>query len=431
MLKYLLVIVIFLSTHTAHAELPKITVLNTNNNVQAWLVEDHSQPLVALQISFTGGAAADPASKAGLSNLATSLFDEGAGARNSDAFQSALNDHAIQWQFSASQDYITGQFKVATKYVPLLSELLADALTKPLLTPDAIARMKNQISAQQKFQTMDAGYNANLGLMKNLFGNHPYGRPSIGTPQSLASITQADLQNFWRTRLAKDNLKIAIVGDITPAQAQKMLQTVFGSLPAKAAVSLPPALPPQLGRSTTQKWQGAQATIMVAQAGPARQSSDWWALRLVDYVLGGGSFESRLMTEIREKNGLTYGVSTNLMPLKAAPLWVGQAAVAPPNADKAKQMIVAEWQKLKNQGLTAQELADAKTQLTGSLSLALGSTSDMASIMLQMQRDNLPLNALNTRAASINAVTLAQTNAAAKTWLTPDKLSFFVLMPSK
>jgi zinc protease len=427
-MRFLLIYLLFFST-AVHAKVLNIIPLKTTSGVQAWLVEDHSQPLLAMQISFKGGAAADPATQTGLSHLAASLFDEGAGTRNSNQFQSALTNYAIEWQFSASPDYITGQFKVASQYLPLLAELLKDALTKPHLAPDAITRMKSQILAQQKFQHMDASYNAKISLMQQLFGNHPYGKAITGTPQTINNITQADLQKFWQTRLARQNLQIALVGNINPKNATKLIDNIFKTLPAKSLTKLPPPIKPNFGAQITQKWPGKQATIMLAQAGPARQSTDWWALRLVDYVLGGGAFESRLMTELREKNGLTYGISTSLNPLQAAPLWLGQAAVAPEKTPKAKAMILAEWQKLKDNGLTAAELADAKTQLIGNLSLALSSTDDVASILLQMQRDNLPLNALDTRSQSINKVSLAQANDAAKKWLAPKKLTIFTLSP--
>ena len=170
---------------------------------------------------------------------------------------------------------------------------------------------------------------------------------------------------------------------------------------------------------------------MMAQKGVNRTDKDWFTAQLLNYTLGGGGFSSRLMEEIRVKRGLTYGISTSIIDYIYGPLMLGQASVDINKIDETVSVIKAQWQQMANTGLTAQELANAKSYLIGSLPLSLSSTDAIASILVQMQEDGLPPYYLDHRADDINAVTLEQINSFAKTYLDPTNLTIAIAGPTK
>ena len=261
-----------------------------------------------------------------------------------------------------------------------------------------------------------------------LFPAHPYGRPVGGPLESVAAITRADLKGFARRRLAKDNLTIGVVGDITAEALKLVLDKIFGGLPAKAgAWAIPEAVLKGQGRTVVVIKQAPQSAIIFADKGPKRQDKDFYAAYVMNYVLGGGGFTSRLYNTVREKRGLAYSVYSTLHPLERAGLIFGGAGTANKSASETIAVMRAEWTRMARKGMSEKELADAKTYLTGSYPLSFTSSSRIASMLIGIQMDTLGIDYPDRRNGLIEAVTLGDVNRLAKKLLRPDQLTVVVV----
>ena len=214
--------------------------------VEAWLVEDHSNPIVSLELAFRGGAALDPEGKAGLAHLASKLLDEGAGDLDSRAFRERLESNAIRLSFGARRDSLHGSLQTLNDTRDMAFELLRLALTEPRFDAEPVRRIKSQVQAKLARDAEDPRDIAGRTFSRLVFGEHPYGRPRDGTPQSIAAIGREDLRRFARTRFSRDRLLVGVVGDITPAELKPLLDSTFGGLPETngALPAVPDRTPP-------------------------------------------------------------------------------------------------------------------------------------------------------------------------------------------
>lgn len=428
----LLSILIATPVHAQEKSFINVEEVTSDNGVTAWLVRDETVPVIAVSLLFKGGAAFDAPNKAGLANLASTLMDEGAGDKTAQDFQKTLKDNAIQFSFSSGRDGFYGQLKTVTKNKDVAFDLLKLSLTQPRFDQDAIDRMRASILTSLRYDEQNAGWHAQKALLETLYDGHPYARQIKGTAATLKSITRDDLMTYHRQTMTRDNVIIGVAGDINAIQLKAMLDDVFGDLPetgtrptiAMANLNLTPDI-------IQTQWSGAQSVVMMAQKGIARTDDNWFTAQLLNYTLGGGGFASRLMEEVRVKRGLTYGISTGIIDYLYGPLMLGQASVSPDNIDQTITVIKDQWKQMAQQGVTKKELADAKSYLIGSLPLSLSSTNAIASIIVQMQEDNLPMNYLDLRARDINSVTLEKINQFAKIWLASDNLTIAVAGPLK
>lgn len=396
-------------------------------DVEAWLVEDHSNPLIAVRIAFRGGAAADPTGKEGLARMTAGLLDEGAGELDSQGFQKRLNDLAIELSFSAGLDTLSGDLRTLTENKEKAFDLLRLALQQPRFDAEPLARVRNQLQATIRRQAEDPSAVASKEFFSTLFPAHPYGRPLNGTMESLDAIDAQDLRGFVDRRIARDALVIGVVGDITAEQLAPLLEATFADLPAAAApLAVAQATPADGGAVRVENKPVAQSAIIFGHRGPQRDDPDYYAATVVNHLLGGGGFTSRLYEEVREKRGLVYSVSTSLYPLDHAGLIVGSAATANERAAETVQVVRDQWARLAQGAITAPQLEDAKTFLTGSFPLRLTSSSEIAGILVGMQLDNLGIDYLDRRNALIEAVTLQDAARAAREILDPAKLTFVI-----
>lgn len=396
--------------------------------IEAWLVEDRTIPVIAVEIAFRGGAALDPAGKEGLAGMVSGLLDEGAGELDSQAFQERLNDLAISLGFDAGLDIFIGSLKTLSENRDQAFELLRLALTVPRFDPEAVERIRSQISAYLERQAEDPGHIAARTWWEAAFPGHPYGRPVSGTTNSVVAITAEDLHAFAARRLARDRLVIAVVGDISADELAPLLDATFGGLPEVAApAEVAEAAPETTGAVTVVPRDIPQSVVVFGQAGLKRDDPDWYGAYVVNYVLGGGGFSSRVYAELREKRGLAYSVYSYLNPLDHAGLILGGIGTRNDQARESLDLIRAEWRRMREAGPTAQELADAKAFLTGSFPLRLDSTDRIAGILVSIQLDDLGIDYLDRRAALIEAVSLEDVRRIAKRLLDPDALTFVVV----
>ncbi len=399
----------------------------TADGIEAWLVEDHTNPIIAVGIAFRGGAALDPSGKEGLARMASALLDEGAGDLDSQAFQRRLEDLSIRLRFNAGLDTFGGGLRTLTENRDAAFDLLRLALTRPRFDAEPVARIRSQIESGIRQSAEDPGSVANERLFAALFPDHAYGRPVEGTLESIAAITADDLRGFVDRRLARDNLVIGVVGDITPEQLARLLQGTFGDLPATAApAGVTDAAPATDGGTIVVEKPARQSAIVFAQRGLKRDDPDFYAATVLNHILGGGSFTSRLYDQVREKRGLAYSVHTSLAPLDHAAMIVGGAGTANERAAETVSVIREQWRLVAEGGVTADELADTKTYLTGSFPLRFTSSGRIARILVAMRLEELGIDYLDRRNGLIEAVTLDDVNRLAATLLDPDTLTFVV-----
>ncbi len=401
-----------------------IQEVTSPRGIKAWLVQDKKLPLVAISFAFRGGVEQDPADKQGLAELTMSLLTQGAGPYDAEAFQQKLADESIELGFSAGRNSLSGGLKTLHSSRAQAFKLLRLALTEPRFDPDAIERARRQQLTALRFQLGKPEWQARQALFAVLFHGHPYAMRRLGTAATLAGLTRDDIKDFAAHHLARDNLLIAATGDITPQELAKELDRVFGDLPAHARLtSVPEVVWPEKTSIILVPREGTQTEMLFASPMLKRDDPDWYAADIVNYILGGGGFSSRLMHDVRDKEGLTYGISTGLAAMEHGSMLVGNAATDNAKAGKAWELVQDVWCDFYEKGATESEIAAAKDYLTGSLPLSMTSTDAIASVLLGIQLDRLGIDYLDRRNALIRQVSADDVNRVIHRWFDPDSLT--------
>ena len=399
-----------------------VKVVQGPTGVDTWLSEEHALPMIAVNISIPSGSAYDPSDKPGLANVMASLLDEGAGDLASDAFKQALESKAIKLSATAERDYVVVTLTTLKENADEAFRLATLALTHPRFDTEAVERIRAMLLASLKQEDEDPNRAAAKAWYAAYFGTHPYGHPTQGTPAGIASIKADDIKRFATDHLVRSGIKVAVAGDITEVQLKKYLQQMFVSMPAKSVPFV--TKPADLGKPGTHmvvRNETAPVAIF-GSVGPMRADPDYIPAFVANYILGGGSFSARLMDEVRDKRGLTYGIYTQVNDFRSASITVGQVQSEKTKIQTAIDVTKAEMAKFAKDGATAKELAEAKTYLTGSFPLALDSDAKIARALNGYQRSGLAADYVDKRNGLINAVTLAQVNAAAKKYFDPANL---------
>jgi zinc protease len=383
--------------------------------IEAWLVHEPAVPIIALHFSFKGGADQDPALKPGLGYMAAALLDDGAGELDAEAFQRRLQEHAVEMRFAVTRDDLSGSVRLLRDRKDQGFELLRLALTEPRFDSAAVERVRAQMISALRRETTNPNDIASRIWWETAFPNHPYGRPTNGTLESVPLITPEDLRGFVRRVLARDRLKIAAVGDIDAPTLGRVLDEVFGKLPAHAELTAVPRTTLQgIGRRIVVDLDVPQAVLSLGGVGIERKDPDFIPAYIVNHVLGGGSFSSRLYNEVREKRGLAYGVYSYLASLDYTALFLGGTQTRADRTGDALALIEAEIARMAKDGPTADELAKAKSYLKGSYPLSFDTSGKIASQLLRIQLDDLGIDYINKRNSLIEAVTLDDAKRAAK-----------------
>jgi zinc protease len=396
--------------------------------IEAWLVSDHLNPIINMRFAFRGGAALDPNGKEGVANMVSSLLDEGAGDLDSQAFQRRLEDLSIVLRFDAGHDTFRGRLKTLSDNKNAAFALLKSAIGQPRFDDEPIDRIRSQILAGLRRSSQDPNTVASLTLAKELFPNHPYGRPVEGTPESIKAISRPDLKTFAHKRLARDNLVIGVVGDIAPDELGRYLDQVFLGLPESSGASnVKESQPQTLGRTRVVEMAVPQSAIVFAQKGLKRDDPDFYKAYVLNHILGGGGFTSRLYNEIREKRGLAYSIGSYLYPTKRAGILQGYGGTSNKRVGETLKVLKSEWRRMSDKGVDAKTLREAKTYLVGSYPLRFTSSGNIAAILVSMQLEELGIDFLEQRNSLISGVSLNDVNATAKKLLDPDNLVIVVV----
>jgi zinc protease len=383
--------------------------------IEAWLVHEPAVPLVVVSFAFQGGAAQDPDDKAGIAYLMTSLLDEGAGPYDSKAFQERLDRKAVHLDFSTARDYIHGSLRTLSENKDEAFDDLRLALTAPRFDAEDVELNRAQILSGLRRQLKSPTDLAALRWWQTAYPGHPYGRPLGGTLESVPNITIDDLKAYDHRVLARDHLKVAVVGDIDADAVKVMLDRVFGGLPAHADLKpVPPAIAQGLGKRISVDLDVPQTVIDFGGPGIARNDPDFFAAYVVNHILGGGSFSSRLYQDVREKRGLVYSIADTLLWYDRSAVFFGATATRADRADETVALVGKEIHQLAETGPTAEELAKAKAYLNSSFVLNLDTSDKVAALMVQLQLDHQPIDYITRRKQMIDAVTLDDAKRVAK-----------------
>jgi len=403
-----------------------VKTLTSPGGLSAWVLEEPAIPFTALNIMFSGGAALDPPDKRGAAFLMTGLLEEGAADLDSQAFAAAKEALSASFSFDVSDDTLSISVRVLTENRAEALALLKTALMEPRFDPDAIERVRQQVLSILASNAQDPTDIAQRVWAEQAFGDHAYGTSYEGTESSVAALTRADLLAAHRNLLVRDALSISAVGDITAEELGPILDDLLGDLPAGSALEPAPLELDIPAGLTVVDIPTPQSVAIFGHSGIDRAHPDFFAAFILNTILGGQGIESRLTAEVREKRGLTYGISTVLISKDRANVMLGQVASANDRIGAAIEVIRDEWRKLARDGVTAEELQAAQTYLTGAYPLRFDGNSQIARILVGMQRQGLGLDYIKTRNAKINAVTLPEINRVAAQLLKPEALNFVV-----
>ncbi len=415
---------IFFSLPAQAEKVLDVQELETESGIKLWLVEDHNVPVISMNFSFPGGLAMDPEGKTGLAYMLSIMLDEGAGDLDSQAFQKELADNSISMGFSAGRDHFTGGIKTLTRNQDKAAELLGLALSQPRFDQDAFDRMQSSTEATIRQNLTSPNWIAARSFNGLMFEGDPYALPGQGTLQTLANMTPDDLRAFAKDQFVKDGLKIAIAGDITAESAKVFVERIFSPLADASDIKTPEkdAEFKNQGQSFLYEFDNPQTHIIVGHKGIPVQDEDWPAAQIINYALGGGGFDSRLMEEIREKKGLTYGVSSYMSDMARAPSIQASLSASNDNAAEAIALLEKEWQRMATTGPTEAEIKNAQDYLTGSLVLALTSTDAISGALNGLQQNGFDADYINRRNDRLRNVSADQARVVAGRLLDPERL---------
>lgn len=402
--------------------------ITSPGGITAWLVRDTSVPVISMSFAFGTGAVADPEGKAGRAEMVAATLDEGAGDLDSQAFQARLEKSAATLRFSAGRERFSGTLRTLAERRDEAFSLLALALNAPRFDDEPVTRIRDRLVSQLNRQAHDPNYIAGRAFSEAAFPDHPYGRPSGGTPESLATVTADDLRDFANRYFARDNLYIGVVGDIGADELARRLDEIFGALPAQAApLDVPEVSPQGAGRLIVIERDIPQSVVVFGQEGVRRDDPDWYAAYVMNRILGGSGFSSRLTEQVRERRGLAYSVYSYLSPYDRAALIAGGTATQNARVAESLRVIRAEWERMATERVGEEELAATRTYINGSFPLRLDSSQSIASILVSVQINDLGIDYLDRRPELIDAVTADDIQRVARRLLDPSRLLVVVV----
>ena len=406
----------------------EIHQLTTPKGLKVWFAPDKTVPVISMAFSFeNAGSAHNPPEKNGLAMMSAALMTEGSGKLDANAFSDKLAELGIGISFSVDADYFRGGFKTTLRTKDDAIGLLKDVLYKALLPKDRLEILRQQALTSLEAKLKEPNYILGDSARKGLYGDHPYAFSGEGTLESLKDISSDDIKTFLKTHLARSNLKIAICGNLSTEEVMSLVDSVFADLPVQSdGQPLPKPNLSYSGQTVVTRQTIPQSVSLFYHPGLNTDDKNYLILSLVSSIFGS-DFTSRLMREVREKNGLAYTVQSFLSIKKEAASLGGFVGSENAKIDEALTRIKKEFATLASFGVTEQELKDAKKAAVGSFVLRLSSTGAIAAQLLTYQEINYPASYLNERSGKINAIRLNDVNAFIKDFFDPKKLTFYVV----
>jgi zinc protease len=356
---------------SANIDIEEVT---SPGGIEAWLVEDPSIPFVALGFWFVGGSALEPAESRGATYLMTGLLEEGAAEMDAQGFAAAVEGLAASFEFDSYRDAVVISAQMLSQNRDEAAALLRVALTEPSFDESAIERVRGQVLSIIEGNARDPGEIATATFNAQAYGDHPYGAPQEGTLETVGALTRDDILAAHRAALTRERVVVGAAGDITPEELGLLIDGILGGLPAEA----PPR--PDLaefgldGGTTVVDFPSPQSVAFFGHRGIERDDPDFFAAFVLNQVLGGGGFRSRLMEEVRVERGLTYGISTFLSLADLSPALLGRFSSSNDLVGEAIEVVRAQWADISANGITQAELDDAIRYMTGNIRCASTAT---------------------------------------------------------
>ena len=327
----------------AAAPIAKVQRIVTPAGIEIWYVQEPNIPVISISLGFRGGTALDPPGKSGLANFALGLLDEGAGELNSLAFQKAIINRSIRLNSNASRDLVSVSLQTLTRNRDQAFRLLGLALGDARFDAEPVERVRRQILNILADEERDPRTIASRNWFDDVFQDHPYAQRANGTAEAIRAITPADLKEWTRGRFARNNLIVGASGDVSADEIARLIDIALAGLPAEASpASVPEAVFPSTGAIEVIRLPLMQSMVMFGLPGLKRDDDDFYAAYVMNYILGGGGFTSRLYQEVREKHGLAYSVYSYLAPLEHAALYMGGVATRNDGVAQSLDIIRAE-----------------------------------------------------------------------------------------
>lgn len=412
-----------ITTLSGPAHAMKIQTIKSPGGIEAWLVEEHAVPMMAMRFAFEGGSSQDPTGNEGLANFLSAMLDEGAGDLTSREFQERMEEISMRMRYEDSKDAFYGNFETLTANRDEAAKLLKLALNTPRFDTDAVERIRQQLQAALAYAARSPEKVALNEWYAVAFEGHPYARPSAGTEETVAKITGDDLEGYRKRIFAKDTLKVVAVGDINAEQLGALLDEVFGDLPATAdLVAVSKTSPVSGGRQKVVEMNVPQSVAVFGLGAMERKDPDFIPTFVLNHILGGGGFASKLMEEVREKRGLAYSVYTYVYPYQHTSIFSGSVATRNEAIGESLDVIREEFKKMAENGPTQTELDNAKKYLIGSYPLRFDTNAKIASQLLGLRMDDFGPEYIDNRNDMMAAVTLDDVKRVAKRLLNTDDL---------
>lgn len=419
--KCLLSLVVIFGVQDASAML-KIQDLTAQNAVKAWFVEDHSVPVVSFVMSFQAGQTQAPKGKVALPGFLAAILLEGAGDMDAKAFAERLQDRGIALSVSSDQDRFFVSVRTPRRHWDEALRLMKTMLTKPRFDLDAFERVRQSLVQGFENAKLTPQWKANDVFLQTLYKDHPYGR-TIASSADINAINVKDLDHFLRQYLAKDSVIVGACGDLSPQELEASLKDLTDVLPAKGHYAdVPDFVYPQGGEEISVATPHPQSVVLFSHPGLPVTHPDALKLHVLTYILGGGSFHSWMMEEIRTKKGFAYDAGCGNNNLAHASLVMASLQSDGKTVYEAMALTKTLFAKLKNEGISQKELDAAKSFLEGSMPLELSSSLKIAKVLHTLQVDKRPIDYLDKRSARIQALNLKDLNAFAKSFFTPERM---------
>jgi zinc protease len=384
--------------------------------------EAHALPIVTITMLIQAGASLDPPDRPGVANLTAELLMQGTATRTATQISEAIEFVGGSLDVEAGRGVTTLSLHVLSKDLALGLDLLSDVLLHPSFAPAEIQRKAHEVVAEIQHKHEDPGEVAAETFDALLFGSHPYGRPVEGTEASVPTITRDDLVQFHAAFYRPDRAILAAVGDVSVPELRRLLEARLGGWRPGGPPIQPVPAPTPLARPVVRTIQRevTQANIILGHLGVRRDNPDYYAILVMNQILGGG-FNSRLVGTIREAKGWAYGVGSAFDPDKYAGTFSVTLQTKNETAQPAIEAVLAEIRRIRDQGVSATELANAQAYLTGSFPLRLDTSSKVARLLANIEYYGLGLDYADRFSDLINRVSGADVQRVAQQYLHPDR----------
>ena len=412
-----------LKGRTSNAKVEEI--IAPDSGIKAYFIHNNENPIISMEFIFAdSGSAYDADNKKGLANLSAQMLTEGAGNLDDFHFKEELEKYAIDINYSVDKDDFSGRLLTIKDNLPRAIELLRQTLFEPRIEYNALQRVQQQ--TLQKIARLRESPSGRLkeAVSGKIFKHHGYGTSVLGTIEGVKSIKAADISDFLSRNFTKDKLFIGIAGDISKTEAEQLIDKIFSALPneRKSKDISSPSVDFSFRIENIEDKAAPQILSTIIAPSVSRLDKDFYPLYIANYIFGGAGLNSRINQSAREKEGLTYGAYTGLSLLQKSPHLVGGFSTTPDNFARMQEIFINEWNIMGQKGISNKELKFAKNYLQSSYNLRFDDISSLASILANMQRQDLGADFLQKRNIYIEKVTLERVNKVAKQYFSPEKL---------